>query len=138
MKYIVYIILIVCEIVVAKELVVIANKDFPDKNLSIEEIRTIFLDKKRFVNDKKLLVMNYEANHSLRKCFEKSILKKSKRSLERYWRKAYYQGKRPPKIIKSKEMLFSYLDNVSPSIGYSETKDTVDKNVTILYRIKCD
>ena len=138
MKYIVYIILIVCEVVVAKELVVIANKDFPDKNLSIEEIRTIFLDKKRFVNDKKLLVMNYEANHSLRKCFEKSILKKSKRSLERYWRKAYYQGKRPPKIIKSKEMLFSYLDNVSPSIGYSETKDTVDKNVTILYRIKCD
>ena len=122
----------------AKELVVIANKKFQEQNLTVEEIRAIFLDKRHFIDEKKVLVMNFKVGSSLRSCFEKRVLKKSKRSLERYWRKAYYQGKRPPKIIKSKEMLFSYLDNVSPSIGYSDINDTMDKNVTILHKVTCD
>jgi ABC-type phosphate transport system substrate-binding protein len=120
------------------ELLVVANKDFPRYNLTQHEIQDIFLDKRHFVHEEKILVMNFEESSVLRKCFEKNILKKSKRSLERYWRKAYYQGKRPPKIIKSIEMLFSYLDKVAPSIGYSDSNTTVDNNVTVLYRVTCD
>jgi ABC-type phosphate transport system substrate-binding protein len=138
MKRFIYIAVLLCKVLVAQELVVIANKNFSNKELTVAEIRAIFLDKKRFINNEKLLVMNYKVNHTLRTCFEKKILKKSKRSLERYWRKAYYKGHRPPKIIKSTEMLFSYLENVSPSIGYTDKNNTLKKNVTILFSVTCD
>ncbi len=120
------------------ELVVIANKDFPKKELSLYEVQAIFLDKRDFFNEKRVLVMNFESGNPLRSCFEKKILKKSKRSLERYWKRAYYQGMRPPKVVKSFKMLFSYLSRVSPSIGYSDKNHTIDSNVTILYHVNCE
>jgi len=121
-----------------QEIVVVADKNFPESNLTKAEIRSIFLDKKHFFGKKKVLVMNYEFNHPLRICFEKNILEKSERSLERYWRRAYYKGKRPPKIIKSVEMLFSYFENVTPSIGYVDLNTTLRKNIKILYTRECE
>jgi ABC-type phosphate transport system substrate-binding protein len=124
--------------IIAKELLVVGNSSFPEQNLTLEEIQSIFLKKKRFINDEKILVMNFEANNPTRECFEKNILQKSRASLERYWRKAYYQGKKPPKVIKSTKMLFSYLEYISPSIGYIDANATEENNVTILYKIKCE
>jgi len=121
----------------SKELVVIGDKNFPRSSLSRSEIRAIFLDKKRFIEKEKILVMNYKVNHPLRLCFEKNILKKTERSLERYWRKAYYQGKRPPKIVSSINMLFLYFDSVHPAIGYSDFNNTINQDVVILYRVEC-
>jgi len=138
MKRIIILLIVLYQVILARELVVIGDKNFPEQNLTIEEIRTIFLDKRRFMDEKRLLVMNFEVKNSLRDCFEQHVLNKSKHSLERYWRKAYYQGKRPPKIIKSLAMLFSYLDNVSPSIGYSDMNATSENNVTVLYKVTCD
>jgi hypothetical protein len=122
----------------SKELVVIANKEFHKDSLTQHEIQDIFLDKRHFIDEEKILAMNFEGSNTLRDCFEKNILKKSKRSLERYWRKAYYEGKRPPKIIKSMSMLFSYLYSVATSIVYSTSDDVIHSNVTILYRVTCD
>ena len=136
MKYFIFILLFY-QITFAKELIVIGNKNFPKKNLTLVKIQSIFLSKKHFIGGKKVLVMNFETNNPLRKCFEKSILKKSQSSLERYWRKAYYQGKRPPKVVKSLEMLFSFFEKVKPSIGYIEAGDIKDRNISILYREKC-
>ena len=119
------------------ELLVVGDKNFPENNLTIEEVRAIFLDKKRFINEEKILVMNHETNHSLRKCFEENILEKTERSLERYWRKAYYQGKRPPKVVSSMEMLFLYLNSIHPTIGYSDVNATLNQEVRVLYRVEC-
>ncbi len=130
--------LLFCHMVFAKELVVVGNRTFPKQSLTLKEIQSIFLSKKRFISGDKVLVMNFEANTPLRRCFEKSILKKSQSSLERYWRKAYYQGKHPPKVVKSLEMLFSFLKKVNPSIGYIEAGDIEDKNISILYREECN
>jgi hypothetical protein len=121
----------------SSELLVVGDKNFPESNLTLPQIRAIFLDKKRFVGASKILVMNHESNHPLRQCFEENILKKTERSLERYWRKAYYQGKRPPKVVSSLEMLLLYLDGVSPSVGYIDFNDTINQNLTILYRVDC-
>jgi len=125
------------QIIIANELLVVGNSSFPENNLTLEEIQSIFLKKKRFINDEKILVMNFEANNPTRQCFEKNILQKSRTSLERYWRKAYYQGKKPPKVIKSTKMLFSYLEYISPSIGYIDANATMENNVTTLYKIEC-
>ena len=120
------------------ELVVIGDKKFPENNLTRSEIKAIFLDKKRFIKREKILVMNHKSEISLRLCFEKNILRKTKRSIERYWRKAYYQGKRPPKIVSSINMLFLYLDSIHPAIGYSSLTDTINRDINILYRVNCE
>ena len=130
----IFIMLELCSI----ELVVVGDKNFPENNLTKQQIKAIFLNKKRFIGESKILVMNHECNHILRICFEKNILEKSERSLERYWRKAYYQGKRPPKIISSNEMLFLYLQSVQPSIGYVDFNATFNKEVKVLYRVECN
>jgi len=126
------------QMIFSKELLVVGNNSFPEQNLTLEAIQSIFLKRKRFINDEKILVMNFEANNPTRQCFEKNILQKSRASLERYWRKAYYQGKKPPKVITSIPMLFSYLEYISPSIGYVDTNATLENNVTILYHIECE
>ena len=137
MRYIV-VALLFCQLLFARELVVVGNSNFPKQTLSLQEVQSIFLSKKRFIDGKRVLVMNFEVNSSLRRCFEKHILKKSQASLERYWRKAYYQGKRPPKIVTSKEMLFLYLQTVQPSIGYVDANATSNREVKVLYRVGCD
>ncbi|CAA6815768.1 MAG: Unknown protein [uncultured Sulfurovum sp.] len=121
----------------AQELVVVADKNFKEE-LTVEEIKDIFLSKKRFVDEKRILVMNHEFDDPLRKCFEKNILKKSRRSLERYWQKAHYKGKRPPKIVKSTEMLLSYMEKIEPSIGYVDANESAIKDLKILYRGTCE
>ena len=121
----------------SKELLVIGDKNFPEENLTVEEIRAIFLDQQRFMGEERILVMNHTLNHPLRQCFEEKILEKRERSLERYWRKAYYQGKRPPKVVSSMEMLFLYLNSIHPTIGYSDVNSTLNQEVRILYRVEC-
>ncbi|HIO95351.1 MAG TPA: hypothetical protein EYG67_00840 [Campylobacterales bacterium] len=131
-------ILLLGRLLISEEIIVIGDKNFPKETLTIQEIRAVFLDKKRFfIGEKKVLVMNYKFHHPLRNCFEKNILKKSQRSLERYWAKAYYQGKQPPKIIKSIPMLLGYIENVHPSIGYSDVNATFGKEIKILYKGEC-
>lgn len=121
-----------------KYLLVIGNIEFPKEKLTKEEIKAIFLGKHQFIAKKRVLIMNYKYNSKIRICFEKSILEKSKHSLERYWRKAYYQGKHPPKVISSTRMLILYLKKISPSIGYIDENKSVDIKFKTLFRVKCN
>ncbi|CAA6827857.1 MAG: Unknown protein [uncultured Sulfurovum sp.] len=123
---------------IPQELLVVADTNFPVQSLTKEKIKAIFLDKKRFINSQQILVMNYEYNHPLRSCFEENILEKTPRALQKYWRRAYYKGKRPPKVLKSVAMLFSFFETVQPSIGYMDANLSNDRNVTILYSVRCD
>lgn len=120
-----------------QKLIVVGDKDFSENNLTQQEVKAIYLDKKRFIGGEKILAMNYEFHHPLRLCFEKNILEKSERSLERYWRKAYYKGKRPPKVVTSVEMLFSYFENIHPSIGYVDENETLTKDIKIFFQVDC-
>ncbi len=129
--------LIIPHLLIAEEIVVVGDESFREQNLTKKEIQAIFLDKKSFINGEEILVMNYEFDHPLRRCFEKTILEKTPRSLERYWRRAYYKGKRPPKVLKSLEMLLSFLKRIQPSIGYLAVSELDENNVTILYKEEC-
>jgi hypothetical protein len=137
MKKLFFLVLLSSIVLVAQEILILGDKNFPEDKLSKEEVRAIFLDKKHFLGGEKVLAMNYTFNHPLRLCLERTILEKSERSLERYWRKAYYNGKRPPKVVTSVEMLFSYFENVHPTIGYVDANETIDKGLKVLYKGEC-
>ncbi len=121
----------------SKDIMVIAHKNFPKEHLNVKTIKAIYLDKKRFVADKKILPINYPFDNVLRECFERGVLKKNRYSLESYWRSAHYKGKLPPKVVKSKKMLFKYVENVDMAIGYIDTKFPRDNAFKILYKGRC-
>ncbi len=134
---IIFLLLLFLTLGFGRDITVIAHNNFPKDHLNAKMIKAIFLDKKRFIADKKLLPINYPFDDVLRECFERSILKKSRYSLESYWRSAHYKGKSPPKVVKSKEMLFKYIENVDMAIGYIDTKSLQDTNFKILYKGHC-
>jgi len=121
----------------SKDITVIAHQNFPKNHLNAKTIKAIYLDKKRFIADKKILPINYAFDNVLRECFERGILKKSRYGLESYWRSAHYKGKTPPKVVKSQKMLFQYVENVDMAIGYIDTNFPRDNEFKVLYKGRC-
>ncbi len=121
----------------ARDILVIANRDFPIEKISANKLKMIFLNKKHYIKQIKILPINYSLDNQLRCCFEKIILKKSRRSLQHYWLDAHYHGRRPPKVVKSKKALLEYLQNIPGSVGYVDSNIKLDKKYKILFKIKC-
>jgi ABC-type phosphate transport system substrate-binding protein len=136
MKKIIFFLLIYTSFLFPRDLIVITNINFPKDHLTQREIKAIFLDQKRFIKNYMLLPINYSFDDPLRLYFEKNILKKSRRVLERYWLKAHYNGKRPPKVVKSRAMLFGYLEKVPTAIGYIDNSTTLPKKIKILLKME--
>ena len=132
MSRILSIVLLVSICIHGQDVVIVSDKNFPFNTLKKDEIKAFFLNKRSLIKKQRVLVMNHEYGDDIRICFEKVILHKTKKSLERYWRKAYYQGYKPPKVIKSNSMLLSYLQHVSPAIGYIDSSKLQSKDVKVL------
>ncbi len=137
MKKIIFV-LIVATCLYPWEIFIVANKRFPKNDLTPKAVKAIFLDKKRFSGGKKILAINYAFNDPLRECFERTVLKKSRRQLELYWLKAHYKGKRPPKVVKSEKMLLKYLQKVDMAVGYTATPPKEGDMTKILYKSRCE
>ncbi len=136
MKKTIFLLFIYLSSLYSKDIIVISNINFPKDHLTQKEVKAIFLDQKRFIKSSIILPINYSFDDPLRAYFEKSILKKSRRVLERYWLKAHYNGKRPPKVVKSRAMLFGYLEKVPTAIGYIYNDIALPNQIKILLEIK--
>ena len=115
----------------ADEYAVISNKNM--KNLSITQIKAIFLKKSTLTNDVKVVPVNLAARDSLRLKFEKEILHMSFQRLKVYWTKQHYLGKRPPISMKSQESVKTFVKKIEGSIGYINAK-SVDESVNVIYK----
>ncbi len=116
----------------ASEYAVIMNTHVKVKNLSAKEIKNIFLMKKHFVNDIKLIPVNSAASLEIRARFEKNILHKNRRKLNKYWVKKHFQGIQPPVVQASMNAVKLFVKNVDGAIGYIPMK-LLDSNVKVLY-----
>ena len=116
---------------------IISSSDFPARRLSAAQVRAIFLAQKRWIADTSVLPINYPPEDPSRQCLERTILKKSRQSLRRYWLKAHYNGYRPPKVVKSSEALLAYLREVPGAIGYVDANTTLPVWVQRLHETDC-
>jgi len=121
----------------AQELLVIAGRDFPIRHISKKDLKALYLDKKHLIKNRPVLTLNYPPDNPLRNCFERQVLRKSRYALRRYWLQAHYNGKRPPKVIKSQKALFAYIRQVPGAIGYVRESTVLEPDFKILARITC-
>ena len=128
---------LLCSVSWGEHLRVIAHENFPKNTLKSKEIKALFLDKKHRLHGRRILAINYPFEHPARACFEKNILQKNRRFLERYWLQAHYHGKRPPKVVESEAMLLAYLHEVDTAIGYVLGSQRLQKDIKVLYESDC-
>jgi len=116
----------------ADEYAVVSNAKM--KDLTLLEIRAIFLKKITLISDDTELVpINLEAMDPLRLKFEKEVLGMSFSRLKSYWIQEHYLGHRPPISMKSQESIKVFITKVDGSIGYLNIEN-IDANMKILYR----
>jgi ABC-type phosphate transport system substrate-binding protein len=120
----------------AAQFVVIANKESKiGKRLDANEIRRIYLKKRRYIDSLKLIPLNLSASDPLRHSFQKELLYMSERQLASYWAKQHYLGHRPPLTMMSVESVVAFVREVNGAIGYVP-KEAVDASVKIIYEYK--
>lgn len=116
----------------ADEYAVVSNAKM--KDLTLLEIRAIFLKKITLISDDTELVpINLEAMDPLRLKFEKEVLGMSFSRLKSYWIQEHYLGHRPPISMKSQESIKAFITKVDGSIGYLNIEN-IDANMKIHYR----
>lgn len=118
----------------AKEYVVIANSALQTKDLTQESLRRIFLKKRHYIGEIKLVPLNQKPNSAIRRSFEQEILHMSRHRLKRYWTVEHYKGVRPPIPLSSDMSVIKFVQKVKGAIGYVDAaKIPKDANVHILY-----
>jgi hypothetical protein len=120
-------------LLIAKEFVVVSYGETKLEPLSRLQLKAIYLKKRRFHKDIKLIPLNLSPNDPLRMGFEKHILQMSSSEIERYWLRQHYRGARPPYRVKSLESLLLYLKRVKGSIAYIP-REAMSKEMHLLYR----
>jgi len=115
----------------ADEYAIVSNKNM--KELSLSQVKAIFLKRLVFVDDVKVVPINLGARDELRLKFEKRVLRMNFSRLKTYWTSQHYLGHRPPVSMKSQESIKAFVKRVDGSIGYMRILN-VDKDLKIIYK----
>ena len=116
----------------AENFVLVTQSQSPIKMLTKEEVRMIYLKKRRFWGEMKLVALNLPPQSILRKTFENNILNMNAAQLDNYWIKEHYKGYRPPYRVETVESMILFIKKVEGAIGYIP-RERVDKDLKVIY-----
>jgi len=116
----------------AEPYVVITHPQSAIDTLSKSQLRMIYLKKRRFWNDTKLVALNLPPKHMLRQTFEEDILQMNHSQLDDYWIREHYKGHRPPYRVESLKSMLLFVKKVKGAIGYIPASK-VDAGVKVIY-----
>ncbi len=112
------------------EVVVIVHPSNPLTEMSIDEVKKIYLGKKKsFPSGEKIIPGDQPTGTQSRKLFSDKIIGKSERKLKSYWSRLIFTGKgMPPKVIGVDREIKEWVAKQPQAVGYimrSEADDTV-------------
>ena len=111
---------------------VITAKDNTLDGLNRLQLRDIFLQKRQFVKEQRIIAVNLLADNDVRKAFELNVLKMQRKKLNSYWIKQHFHGISPPTTLASFEAVKRFVGKVEGAIGYIPS-NMVDNSVKVLY-----
>jgi hypothetical protein len=98
---------------------VVANVDVPAERLDEEEVRRVFLLRRRFwSNGSRVHPVNLPATAPVREQFSRSILGRSPRDLADYFNDLYFHGTPPPPVLESERAVLLYVERTRGAVGY--------------------
>ncbi len=135
LKKIILYIFLICSFSFGEEIVIIGNKNIPVDTLSYHQVKMIYLKKKLFIKDVRVIPVNLSPFNPLRKLFNKYVLKMDNERLTLYWNRMYFKGIDPPVVLSSQKAVVKFVSKVKGAIGYVSPK-YVNDNVKVLLWIK--
>lgn len=118
----------------AQKLVLVTQSQSPIDKLTQSQVRMIYLKKRRFWGDMKLVALNLPPQNDLRKTFENNTLNMNAVQLDNYWIKEHYKGYRPPYRVETVESMILFIKKVEGAIGYIPINE-VDKDLKVIYEV---
>jgi len=121
---------------VQAEIVVIANHEVPDKRLTPQQVKAIFLGKSHSLpSGTKITPVDQEVGEPPRDEFYLKVAKKNAYQLASYWSPLIFTGKElpPQKLIDDNEVK-SYIVSNPDTIGYISASN-LDSSVKVLLRV---
>jgi ABC-type phosphate transport system substrate-binding protein len=117
------------------ELAVVVHRD-RQATLSVEELRNVFLKKRRFWDDGAPIVpLNREPGSVERETFSRRVLGGASATLMSYWNREYFHGIFPPATLSSADAVKRYVAADRNAVGYVAVDD-VDASVRVVLRVK--
>jgi len=132
MKVLLLLLFISVSFLQAKNYAVIVRSDAPFEQIKSNDLKNIFLLKRRFIGDQKIIPINLLSNNELRVHFEKNIIKMSRKKLNSFWVKQHFRGISPPTTQASYQSVLKFVTNVQGAVGYVPSS-LVNENVKVIY-----
>ncbi len=117
--------------VFAADYALVINAKTQIRTLSVRQVRDIFMMKRHFINNIKIIPVNILSSLKIRSVFEKNILKTNRDKLNNYWIKQHFQGIQPPTIQSSAKSMKLFIKNVDGALGYLP-KYLVDDDLRVI------
>lgn len=111
---------------------IVISKKVPFTLISVEQIRDIYLQKRRSVGDQKIIPLNLIGQEPSRIAFESAVIGMGRDRLNTYWVKQHFQGISPPITQPSHESIKAFIQNVEGAIGYIPSS-MVDNSLKVIY-----
>ena len=113
------------------DIAVIANTDSASSNLSIKDVKKIFLGK-----NTSMTPVDQPDGNATRNAFYQKAAKKNESQMKAYWSKMIFSGKAiPPETSANDASVITWVTNNKNGIGYIDSA-SVDGSVKILLTIK--
>lgn len=121
----------------ARELVIIANKDYPLNSISASVVKNIYLGEKTSEGGVKIKPME-QRDEAIKKRFIEKIMGSSVDGYKAYWIKKFFQeGVTPPTAKGTPSEIIQAISQTSGAIGYVWEDDAKgDSGVKILLKIE--
>lgn len=100
--------------------------------LSPAKVRDIFLKKRSFEGDVRLVPVNLVGDEVPRREFENMVLQMDRDAINKYWINNHFQGISPPATQASLQSVKRFVESVEGAIGYLPL-EMVDESVKVIY-----
>lgn len=114
------------------EYAVVVSRESGITSMDANRIRDVFLRRRNFEGDIKLVPVNPLGEDELRRRFEETVLMMDRDAVSRYWTTSHFQGISPPTTQASLESVKRFVQRVQGAIGYLPVQ-MVDDQVRVLY-----
>jgi len=105
---------------------VVVGRESVISDVTLDSLRELYLRRQRvWPSGERALPVNLPADDPLRASFSSRVLGRSPEALASYWRRLYFEGVRPPLVLKSARAVCAYVGVEPGAIGYVRA-DEVD------------
>ena len=113
---------------------IVVGSGSPIRHVTLDTLRELYLRRQRvWPNGERANPVNLPADDAVRGAFSKRVLGRLPTDLESYWRRMYFEGIRPPLVLKTPRAVCAYVAAEHSAIGYIRLEEVDRESCRVLF-----